>query len=135
VGENAQVCPREALSVGRQHLSPNLRRRGYWSPLPPLAAPVAGGRVTLYLCSGLVVRARKSFPWHAVGVVGATLGRINLPYLHSHTRGVLHGGISEVMASCACRSFRSAAFGFMDGVGEAAAAPSDVVVLLFCPRC
>ena len=63
-------------------------------------------------------------------------GRINLPQLHSHTGGVLHGGVSELSASCVCRSFRSAKLGFMDGVGEAAAAtPSGVSLLLLCPRC
>ena len=41
-----------------------------------------------------------------------------------------------MMASCLCRSFRSAALGFMDGVGEAAATtPSGVSLLLLCPRC
>jgi hypothetical protein len=40
------------------------------------------------------------------------------------------------MASCACQSFRSVAFGFVDGVGEAVAVtPSDVSVRLLCPRC
>jgi len=69
-------------------------------------------------------------------VVGAAPGRINLPQLHSHTGGVLHGGVSELMGSCVCRSFRSAVLGFMDGVGEAAAAtPSGVSLLLLCPRC
>ena len=63
-------------------------------------------------------------------------GRINPPQLHSHTGGAHHSGISELMASCVCRSFRSAVFGFMDGVGEAAAAtPSGVSLLLLCPRC
>ena len=69
-------------------------------------------------------------------VVGATPGQINLPQLFSHTGVVLHGSVSELVALCACRSFRSVAVGFMDGVGEAAAAtPSDVFFLLFCPRC
>jgi hypothetical protein len=42
-----------------------------------------------------------------VVVVGATAGRINLSQLYSHTGGILHGGVSELMVSCACRSFRS----------------------------
>jgi hypothetical protein len=37
-------------------------------------------------------------------------GQINLPQLYSHTSGVLHGVVSELMASCACQSFRSAAW-------------------------
>jgi hypothetical protein len=62
--------------------------------------------------------------------------RINLPHLHSHTGSVLHGGVSEVMASCSCRSFRSTVFSYIDSVGKAAAAtPLDVSVLLLCPRC
>jgi hypothetical protein len=62
--------------------------------------------------------------------------QINLPHLHSHTGAVLHGGVLRVMVSCACRSFRSVASVFVDGVGEAAAVtPSDVFVLLLCPRC
>jgi hypothetical protein len=73
--------------------------------------------------------------WSAVGVVGAASGRINLPQLHSHTGGVLHGGVSELMASCDCRFLGSAAFSFLDGVVEAEAAiPSGVSILLLCPR-
>ena len=69
-------------------------------------------------------------------MVGAVPGRINLPQLHSHTGGVLHGGVSELMASCACRILRSAVLGFSDGVVEAEAAiPSGVSLLLLCPRC
>jgi hypothetical protein len=34
----------------------------------------------------------------------------NLPQLYFHTGGDLHDGVSELMASCACRSFRSAAW-------------------------
>ena len=69
-------------------------------------------------------------------MMGAAPGRINLPQPHSHTDGVLHGGVSELMASCLCRSLRSTALGFMDGVDEAAAAtPSGVSLLLLCPRC
>lgn len=68
--------------------------------------------------------------------MGAASGRINLLQLHSHTGVVLHDGVSELMASCVCRSFRSAALGFMDGVGEAAAVTSSgVSLLLLCPRC
>ena len=74
--------------------------------------------------------------WCTDGVVGAAPGRINLLQLHSHTGGVFYGGVSELMASCVCRSFRSVALEFLDGVGEAAAAiPSGVFLLLLCPRC
>ena len=67
-------------------------------------------------------------------MVGATPGQINLPQLYSHTGVVLHGGVSELVASCACQSFRSVAIAFMDGVGKAAAAtPSDEFFLLLCP--
>jgi hypothetical protein len=40
-------------------------------------------------------------------VVGATPGQINMSQLHFHI-GDLHSGISELMTTCACRSFRSA---------------------------
>ena len=74
--------------------------------------------------------------WYAVGVVGAAPRRINLPQHHSHSYGVLNGGVSELLASCVSRSFRSAASGFMDGIGEAVAVtPSGVSLLLHCPPC
>ncbi|EMS63274.1 CAX-interacting protein 4 [Triticum urartu] len=74
--------------------------------------------------------------WCVIGVVGAAHRRINPSQLHSHTGGALHGGVSELMASCLCRFFRSAALGFMDGVGEAATTtPSGVSLLLLYPRC
>ena len=82
------------------------------------------------------IRVRIVLAWCVVGVVGAALGQINLPQLHSHTGVVLHGGVSELVALCVCRSFRLVAVGFMDGVGEAATATtSDGVFLLLCPRC
>ena len=66
-------------------------------------------------------------------VVGEASGRINLFQLHSHIGGVLHGSVSELMASCVCRS---AVLGFMDGVGEATAAtPSYVYFLLLRTLC
>ena len=84
----------------------------------------------------MVIRVRSFLAWCAVGVVGAAPGQINLPQLYSHTDVVLHGGVSELVALCACRSFRSVALGFMDGVGEAAATiPSDESFLRLCPRC
>jgi hypothetical protein len=68
-------------------------------------------------------------------MVGAAPGRINLPKLHSHTGGVLHGGVSELMTSYVCRFLRLAALSFLDGVVEAEAAiPSGVSILLLCPR-
>ena len=68
-------------------------------------------------------------------MVGAAPGRINLPQLHSHTGGVLHGGVSELMASSACRFLGLAALGFLDGVVEAEATiPSGVSLLLLYPR-
>ena len=83
----------------------------------------------------MVLRARNSLAWRAVGVVGAAPRRISLPQLHSHTGGVLHGGVLELMASCACRFLGSAALGFLDGVIEAVAEiPSGVSLLLLCPR-
>ena len=57
-----------------------------------------------------VVRVSLVFSWGAVGVVGAAPGRINLPQLHSHTGDDLHGGASDLMATCAAPSFRSAAW-------------------------
>ena len=84
----------------------------------------------------MVLRARSFLAWRVVGVVGAAPGQINLPQLFSHTGVVLNGGVSELVALCACRSFRLVALEFMDGVGEAAATtPSDGFFLLLCPRC
>jgi hypothetical protein len=69
-------------------------------------------------------------------VVGAASRRINLPQLHSHTGGVLHDAVSELMASCVCQFLRLAALSFLDGVVEAEVAiPSGVSILLLCPRC
>jgi hypothetical protein len=48
---------------------------------------------------------------------------------------VLHGGVSELMATCTRRSFKSTTLGFMDGVTEVVAATlTDLDVLLLCPR-
>jgi hypothetical protein len=47
---------------------------------------------------------------------------------------VFHGAISELMTSCAYRSFISATLGFVDGVGEAVATASYVFVLRDCTR-
>jgi hypothetical protein len=55
-------------------------------------------------------------------VVGAASRRINLPQLHSHTGGVFHGGVSELMASCIYQFLRLAALNFLDGVVEVEAA-------------
>ena len=109
---------REAINFSAQSVPASM--------LVPSPSACGGGRVE----RGVVVRC-----WCVVGVVGATTRRINLPQLHSHTSGVLHGGVSEVMTSCVCRSLRLANLGFMDGVGEAAATPSVVSLLLLCPRC
>ena len=57
-----------------------------------------------------VVRISLVFSWGAVGVVGAASERINLPQLLSYTSEDLHGGASELMATCAARSFRLAAW-------------------------
>ena len=54
-------------------------------------------------------------------MVGAVPGQINLPKLQSHTDVVLHGDVSELVASCAYRSFRSATLRFMNVVSEAVA--------------
>jgi hypothetical protein len=68
-------------------------------------------------------------------VVEATRGRINLPQLYSHTGGVLHDGISELMASYGCRFLGLTALSFLDGVVDAEAAiPSGMSILLLCPR-
>ena len=84
----------------------------------------------------MVTRVRKVLERCVVGVVGAAPGQINLPQLYSHTGVVLNGSVSELVALCVYRSFRSVVLGFMDGVGEAAAAtPSDGFSLLLCPRC
>jgi hypothetical protein len=69
-------------------------------------------------------------------VVGVAPRHINLPQLHSHIGGVLHGGVLELMASYVCRFLGLVALSFLDGVVEAKAAiPSGVSFLLICPRC
>jgi hypothetical protein len=86
------------------------------------------------LCS--IVRVLFCRSWSAVVVVGATPRQINLPQLHSHTSGVLHGAVSELMISCVCRFLGLAALSFLDGVMEAEAMiPSGVSILLLCPCC
>jgi hypothetical protein len=82
----------------------DLHRPKRWSPLPPLVALVAGGWGASFL---RVVRVRVFLLWCVVGVVGATSGQIKLSPLHSHIDDDLHGGVSELMATCARRSFRS----------------------------
>jgi hypothetical protein len=83
-----------------------------------------------------VVRVWFCRSWSTVEVVGAAPERINLPQLHFHIGGVLHGGVSELMASCVCRFLELAALSFLDSVVEAEAAiPSGVFFLLFCPCC
>ena len=122
------------------------RRLGRGDSFPPISTGRCAGPLSLrpllrrkeeggtpFLHS--VVRFWICRSWCVVGVVGAAPGRINLPQPHSHTGGVFHGGVSELMASCLCRSLRSTALGFMDGVDDAAAAtPSGVSFLLLCPR-
>jgi hypothetical protein len=69
-------------------------------------------------------------------MVGAALGRINLPHLYSHADDVLHGGVTELTASCVCQFLGLAALRFLDGVVEAEAAiPSGVFILLLGPHC
>jgi hypothetical protein len=71
----------------------------------------------------------------SLGLWEQCLRRINQPQLHSHTGGVLHCGVSELMASCVCRFLGLAALNFLDGVVEAeAVVPSGVSILLLCPR-
>jgi hypothetical protein len=41
-------------------------------------------------------------------MVRVAFGQINLPQLYFHTGGDLHGSVSELTATCACWSFRSA---------------------------
>jgi hypothetical protein len=83
----------------------DLCRRERWFPLPLLSAPAAGGRGASFL--HLVVRVRVRLMWCIVWVVVAMPRRINLPHLYSHTSGDLHGGASEVIATCAVWSFIS----------------------------
>jgi hypothetical protein len=86
----------------------HLHRPRSWSPLPSLAAPAAGRRGTSFLC--FVGRVRACLLWCVIGMVGAASGQINLSQLHSHTGGDLHGGISKLMATGACRYLRSIAW-------------------------
>jgi hypothetical protein len=95
----------------------------------PLLRPEGGG--TSFLRSGLVFRVRVCLLWCVVVVVGATAGRINLPQLYSHTGGVLHGGVSQLMASCASRSFRSAAWSSRRS-SDLARFVSRRVAVIFC---
>ena len=57
----------------------------------------------------LIVLVRVCLLWGVVRVVGAAAGKINLPQLHSHTGGDLHGGVSELMATCAAMALALAA--------------------------
>jgi hypothetical protein len=101
--------PTEAVALS----PPNLPWPGCWSwsPLPPLLAPmVARGRGASFLRYGLVVGVRFCVSSCIVGMVGAAFGRINLHHLYPHIGDDLQGGASELMATCADRSFRSAAW-------------------------
>jgi hypothetical protein len=80
----------------------HLHRPRIWSPLPPIASLAAGGRGTLFL--RFEGRVRACLLCCVVGMMGVVPGQINLPQLHSHTGGDLHGSISELMEMCACRS-------------------------------
>jgi hypothetical protein len=64
-------------------------------------------------------------------VVEGALWQINLLQILSHTGGVLHDGVSELMALFACRSFILTTLGFMEGGRQAT--PSDLSVLLHYP--
>jgi hypothetical protein len=73
--------------------------------------------------------------WSVAGGGRSGVQTNNLPQLHSHTSGVLHGGVSELMASCVCRFLRLVALSFLDGIVEAEEAiPSSVSILLLCSR-
>jgi hypothetical protein len=76
-----------------------------WSPLSSLAAPAKGGRRDLFPL--FVGRFRACLLWCVNGMVGAAPGQINMHQLHYHTGGNLHGYVSELMTTCACRSLRS----------------------------
>jgi hypothetical protein len=49
-------------------------------------------------------------PGELAPLLSVITGQINISQLYSHTSGDLHGSISELMAMCVCRSFRSAAW-------------------------
>jgi hypothetical protein len=66
----------------------------------------------LFLRRGLVVRVRFWFLWCVVGVVRAVFGLINLHQLYSYTSDDLLGDVSELMATCDDRSFRSGEISF-----------------------
>jgi hypothetical protein len=87
--------------------TPDLHRREGWSPP---SACCSGSKREGDLVSLLDFRTRVYLLWCVVGVVGAAAGQINLPQLYSHIGGDLHDGVSELMASYACRSFRSVAW-------------------------
>jgi hypothetical protein len=90
---------------GGGQIPSDLYRLERWVPLHPLAAPVAGGR-------GISFCSRSCLLWCVVGMVGAAPKRINLSQLHSRTDDELHDSVSELMKTCACRSFRSIAWSF-----------------------
>jgi hypothetical protein len=69
----------------------------------PFRRQEGGG--TSFLCFGLVVRGCCCA---SLGVVGASI--LKSFATHSHTGDNLHGGVSKLMSTCACRSFRSAAW-------------------------
>jgi hypothetical protein len=106
---------------------------GFLSLRLPLWRRHEGGG-TSFLRSGLVVRVSFCLLWCVVGVVGAASGEINLPQLHSHTGGDLHGGVSELLATCACRSFRSAAWSSRRSSDLARSVSQRVTGVCRCPR-
>jgi hypothetical protein len=87
------------LLVDQLPPDPHWPRR--WSPLPPLATPVVGGRGA---CSRLIFGVMVYLLGCVIGVVEAALRRINLHQLHSHIGDDLHGCVSELMEMCACWS-------------------------------
>ena len=65
---------------------------------------------------------------------GAASGRINLSQLYSHTGDDLHGGASELMATCVVRSFRSAAWSSRRSSDLARSVSRRVTGVCRCPR-
>jgi hypothetical protein len=90
-------------------LSPShLYMSGCWSTLPSLVASTSLRR-EIFVPPMWPSRVMFCLLSCAVGVVGAATRVINLPHLYFRTGGNLHGVISKLIATCASRSFRSAA--------------------------
>jgi hypothetical protein len=96
-------------ATGRRRLTP--RSPPLWALGPSPSTCRSGGRRGGDLVPSVCSQGLSAVVCHwGGGTVGAASEQINLSQLHSHTGGDLHGGVSEFMATCACRSLRLTAW-------------------------